>query len=92
MDINKLNQQILINVNGELLPREKATITVYESGYLMGDGIWEGIRLIDNKWIFLDEHLDRLFEGLVDIDIELCLLYTSPSPRDGLLSRMPSSA
>ena len=59
MDINKLNQQILINVNGELLPREKATITVYESGYLMGDGIWEGIRLIDNKWIFLDEHLDR---------------------------------
>ena len=51
MDINKLNQQILINVNGELLPREKATITVYESGYLMGDGIWEGIRLIDNKTI-----------------------------------------
>ena len=49
MEINKLNQQILINVNGELLPREKATITVYESGYLMGDGIWEGIRLIDNK-------------------------------------------
>ena len=73
MDINKSNQQILINVNGELLPREKATITVYESGYLMGDGIWEGIRLIDNKWIFLDEHLDRLFEGLADIDIELHL-------------------
>ena len=61
------------SVNGELLPREKATITVYESGYLMGDGIWEGIRLIDNKWIFLDEHLDRLFEGLADIDIELHL-------------------
>ena len=69
MEINKLNQQILINVNGELLPREKATITVYESGYLMGDGIWEGIRLIDNNWIFLDEHLDRLFEGLADLSL-----------------------
>ncbi len=73
MNIQKLNEQIVINVNGNLLPREKATITVYESGYLMGDGIWEGIRLIDNKWIFLDEHLDRLFEGLADIDIELHL-------------------
>ena len=73
MNIQKLNEQILINVNGNLLPRERATVTVYESGYLMGDGIWEGIRLIDNKWIFLDEHLDRLFEGLADIDIELHL-------------------
>ena len=73
MDIANLNQNILIYVNGELLPRSKAVISVYDSGFLMGDGVWEGIRLIQDKWIFLDEHIDRLFEGARAIDLELGL-------------------
>ena len=73
MDISNLNQNILIYVNGELLPRTEAVISVYDSGFLMGDGVWEGIRLIQDKWIFLDEHIDRLFEGARAIDLELGL-------------------
>ena len=73
MDIANLNQNILIYVNGELLPRSEAVISVYDSGFLIGDGVWEGIRLIQDKWIFLDEHIDRLFEGARAIDLELGL-------------------
>ena len=73
MDIANLNQNILIYVNGELLPRSEAVISVHDSGFLMGDGVWEGIRLIQDKWIFLDEHIDRLFEGARAIDLELGL-------------------
>ncbi len=73
MKIDQLNQNILIYVNGELLPRSKAVISVYDSGFLMGDGIWEGIRLIQNRWIFLNEHIDRLFEGAKAIDLNLGL-------------------
>ena len=73
MDIANLNQNILIYVNGKFLPRSEAVISVYDSGFLMGDGVWEGIRLIQDKWIFLDEHIDRLFEGARAIDLELGL-------------------
>ena len=73
MKIDQLNQNILIYVNGELLPRSEAVISVYDSGFLMGDGIWEGIRLIQNRWIFLNEHIDRLFEGAKAIDLNLGL-------------------
>ena len=73
MDIANLNQNILIYVNGELLPRSEAVISVYDSGFLMGDGVWEGIRLIQNRWIFLNEHIDRLFEGAKAIDLNLGL-------------------
>ena len=73
MKIDQLNQNILIYVNGELLPRSKAVISVYDSGFLMGDGVWEGIRLIQNRWIFLNEHIDRLFEGAKAIDLNLGL-------------------
>ena len=73
MDTANLNQNILIYINGELLPRSEAVISVYDSGFLMGDGVWEGIRLIQDKWIFLDEHIDRLFEGARAIDLELGL-------------------
>lgn len=73
MKIDQLNQNILIYVNGKLLKRSEAVVSVYDSGFLMGDGVWEGIRLIQNKWIFLDEHLDRLFEGAKAIDLDLGL-------------------
>ena len=65
------NKDILIYINGSLHRRQDAKISVYDSGFLMGDGIWEGLRLVNGSWIFLDEHLDRLFEGLKAIDINL---------------------
>ena len=70
--LNK-NKDILIYINGSLHKREDAKISVYDSGFLMGDGIWEGLRLVNGSWIFLDEHLDRLFEGLKAIDINLSM-------------------
>ena len=65
------NKDILIYIDGELFKRNDAKISVYDSGFLMGDGIWEGLRLVNGSWIFLDEHIDRLFEGLKAIDIYL---------------------
>ena len=67
------NKDILIYVNGELVPRDKATISVYDSGFMLGDGIWEGLRLYNGKWIFLEEHLDRLFEAALAIDLNISL-------------------
>ncbi|MDA9842506.1 aminotransferase class IV [Gammaproteobacteria bacterium] len=67
------NKDILIYVNGSMLKRQDAKISVYDSGFLMGDGIWEGLRLVNGNWIFLDEHIDRLFEGLKAIDINLSM-------------------
>ena len=72
LHMNK-NKDILIYVNGSLYKRQDAKISVYDSGFLMGDGIWEGLRLVDGNWIFLDEHIDRLFEGLKAIDINLSM-------------------
>ena len=70
--VNK-NKDILIYINGSLYKRQDAKVSVYDSGFLMGDGIWEGLRLVNGSWIFLDEHLDRLFEGLKAIDINLSM-------------------
>ena len=63
------NAGILISVNGELAPREKAVVSVFDSGFVLGDGIWEGLRLIDGGIAFLDAHLDRLYEGAKALDM-----------------------
>lgn len=65
------NETILIWVNGRLLPRAEAVVSVYDSGFMLGDGVWEGLRLYDGRWSFLDEHLDRLFEAALAIDIKI---------------------
>ena len=67
------NKDVLIYVNGELLHKNDAKISVYDSGFMMGDGVWEGIRLVNNRWLFIDEHLERLFEGAKAIDLEIDL-------------------
>ena len=69
--LDKRNEDIKIYINGEFFHRDKAKISVFDSGFLLGDGIWEGIRLVNNSWLFLDEHLDRLYEGCKAIDIRL---------------------
>ena len=65
------NKDIKIYINGVFYHRSEAKVSVFDSGFLMGDGIWEGLRLVDDKWIFVDEHLDRLFEGCKAIDIDI---------------------
>ncbi|OUS37859.1 aminotransferase class IV [Rhodobacterales bacterium 56_14_T64] len=67
------NESILIYVNGRIVPRAEATVSVYDSGFMLGDGIWEGLRLYNGVWAFLDEHLDRLFEAAKAIDLDIGL-------------------
>ncbi len=65
------NDDVLIYVNGDLLPRNDAKISVFDSGYLVGDGVWEAVRLHDGVLVFLDEHLDRLWQGAATIGMEI---------------------
>ena len=65
------NEDILIYVNGEIVPRADAKISVYDSGFMLGDGIWEGLRLYNGKWAFLNEHIDRLFEAALALDLTI---------------------
>lgn len=70
---DKRNQNILIYINGEFYPREEAKVSVFDSGFLVGDGVWEGIRLHEGRFAFLDLHLDRLFQGAKAIDLNVGL-------------------
>jgi branched-chain amino acid aminotransferase len=65
------NQTILIWINGTLTQRAQATVSVYDSGFMLGDGVWEGMRLYDGNWAFMDEHIDRLFEAAKAIDLDI---------------------
>ena len=65
------NEAILIWVNGVLKPKAEAVVSVYDSGFMLGDGVWEGIRLYEGRWAFLDEHIDRLFEAAKAIDLDI---------------------
>ena len=65
------NASILIDINGELYPRDQAKISVFDSGFVLGDGIWEGLRVHQGKIAFLDQHLNRLYEGAKAIDMEM---------------------
>ena len=67
------NASILIDVNGELKPRAEAVVSVFDSGFMLGDGVWEGLRVHKGKLGFLDRHLDRLFEGAKAIAMDLGL-------------------
>ena len=70
--INK-NKDVIIYVDGSLIHRDDAKISVFDSGFMMGDGVWEGIRLVNKKWLFLDEHLNRLFQAAKAIDLDIKL-------------------
>lgn len=65
------NEHVLIYVNGELVPRAQATVSVFDSGFLVGDGVWEGLRLHHDTLVFLDEHLDRLNQGAKAIALDI---------------------
>ena len=67
------NQSLKIYLNGKIVSREQALVSVYDAGFMLGDGIWEGIRLYNGKWAFVQDHMDRLYESarVVDMDIPL---------------------
>lgn len=65
------NENVLIYINGELFPRKEAKISVFDSGYLVGDGVWEGLRLHNGALVFLDDHFDRLYQGAKTIGMDL---------------------
>ena len=65
------NADVVVYVDGEFLPRAEAKISVFDSGFLVGDGVWEGIRLHHGELVFLDRHLDRLYEGARAIGLDI---------------------
>ena len=67
------NKDIQIYINGEFFPRSEATVSVLDSGFLLGDGVWEGIRLHEGKLLHFDAHMDRLFNGaeLISLPINI---------------------
>jgi branched-chain amino acid aminotransferase len=65
------NEHILIYVDGKLVPKQEAVVSVYDSGFMLGDGVWEGLRVHGGVFAFLEEHLDRLFEGAKAIDLDI---------------------
>ena len=67
------NASVLINVNGELKPRPDAVVSVFDSGFMLGDGVWEGLRVRKGKLVFLDRHLDRLYEGAKALAMDIGL-------------------
>jgi branched-chain amino acid aminotransferase len=67
------NDTVQVYVNGAFFPRDKAVVSVFDSGFALGDGVWEGLRLVKGKLISLDAHMDRLFEGARSIDLDIGL-------------------
>jgi branched-chain amino acid aminotransferase len=67
------NAEVLVYVNGDLIPRGEASVSVFDSGFVLGDGVWEGLRLHRGKLLFLDAHLDRLYAGARALDFDIGL-------------------
>jgi len=80
------NQDIMIYVNGEIVHRNDAKVSVYDAGFMLGDGMWEGMRLYDGTWAFFDEHMDRLFNSCKAVSIDIGL------DRDGVADALRRTA
>ncbi len=65
------NAQVLIWLSGQLVPRNDAKVSVFDSGFMLGDGMWEGLRLHNGRWAFLDEHLERLYTSCRAISLDI---------------------
>jgi branched-chain amino acid aminotransferase len=67
------NERVLVYVNGRYVPKAEAVVSVFDAGFALGDGVWEGLRLVKGRIISLDRHLDRLYEGAGSIAIDIGL-------------------
>ena len=65
------NESIKIFVNGDVIKKSDAKVSVFDSGFMLGDGVWEGLRLYDRQWVFFDEHMERLFSAAKAIDLNI---------------------
>ena len=65
------NRDIKIYLNGEIVHRDEAKVSVYDSGFMLGDGMWEGMRLYNGKWAFFDDHMDRLFDSCKAVSLDI---------------------
>jgi branched-chain amino acid aminotransferase len=75
------NDDILININGELVHRSQAVVSVFDSGFILGDGIWEGLRVHRGRIPFLGRHLKRLWEGAKALDLNIGLTHDDMAQR-----------
>ena len=85
-DDEQQNRDIKIYVNGEIVHRDEAKISVYDSGFMLGDGMWEGMRLYHGKWAFFDAHMDRLFDSCKAVSLDIGL------DRDGIREALSITA
>lgn len=67
------NDNLLVYVCGDFVPKDQATVSIFDSGFIVGDGVWEGLRLVKGKLIAVDEHMERLFTGAKSIDLNIGL-------------------
>jgi len=65
------NAAVLVYVDGMLVPRDKAVVSVFDSGFVLGDGVWEGFRLVNGRIAFAEAHLQRLLDGAKSIELEI---------------------
>lgn len=65
------NDGVEIYVNGEFFSRDEAKVSIFDAGFVLGDGVWEGLRLINGKLLAIDEHIDRIFEGARSIQLDI---------------------
>ena len=65
------NEAVQIYVDGRIVPKAEAVVSVFDSGFMLGDGVWEGLRLYNGRWAFIDEHLERLFAAAKAIDLDI---------------------
>lgn len=80
------NRDIQIYLNGQIVARDQALVSVYDSGFMLGDGMWEGLRLYDGVWAFLDEHLDRLYASCKAVSLDIGM------DRDAMKSALAATA
>jgi branched-chain amino acid aminotransferase len=65
------NDAVLVYVDGRFVPRNEAVVSIFDSGFVLGDGIWEGLRLVNGRFVSLERHLDRLYEGARAIALDI---------------------
>jgi len=65
------NDEVLVYVNGQFVPRHQAVVSVFDAGYVCGDGVWEGVRLVDGRIVSFDAHIDRMYEGAKSIALDV---------------------
>ena len=80
------NRDIKIYVDGDLVHRDQAKVSVYDSGFMLGDGMWEGMRLYNGVWAFFDEHMDRFFESCKAVSLDVGM------DRAGILNALSKTA